>query len=151
MVKTLQVGVLPFWLKRPGCGTPEHGEDCLCDVVIPKPTPIGVSFPYDITFAKVICEHMGYEAPYTDEQVLEVMQMSARAKDMLDNPRAEMAWRDNSKVPHEAREFMREAAEMNIRNRDVIAAVKEHWGVTVSQAYISKRRYLYTGQLGSTK
>ena len=75
--------------------------------------------------------------------------MCARAKDLLSAPFAETSWRENQKVPHDAREFMRECAEAGWRNKDVITAVAEHWGITVSQAYISKRRYLYTGQKGT--
>jgi hypothetical protein len=151
MVKALQAKPVEYWLRRPGCGDKSHDEDCLCDVHIKEPVPIRVSFPHDITFASVIAEHMGYEAPYTTSQVLEIMQMAARAKDLLSNPLAHLVWREDSKVPYEAREYMREAAEAGIRNRDVIKTVQEHWGVTVSQAYISKRRYLYTGQVGSTR
>lgn len=152
MVKALQHSAPAIVLKKPGCGNRSHDVDCLCDVVIKQTTPIGVSFPHDITFASLICEHLGYEAPYTTAQVLEVLQMSARAKDLLDGPKSqEFKWRENQKVPHEAREFMRECAEQGMRNRDVIAQVQEQWGVTISQAYISKRRYLYTGQKGTNK
>jgi len=152
MVKALQHKAPASFLKKPGCGHRDHDVDCLCDVVIKQTTPIGVSFPHDITFASLICEHLGYEAPYTTEQVLEVLQMSARAKDLLDGPKSqEFKWRENQKVPHEAREFMRQCAEQGMRNRDVIAQVEEQWGVTISQAYISKRRYLYTGQKGTNK
>ena len=153
MVKALQMGAPSIVLKKPGCGKKTHDDDCLCDVApIANPTPIGVSFPHDITFASLICEHLGYEAPYTTAQVLEVLQMAARSKDLLDGPKShEHKWRENQKVPHEAREFMRECAEQGMRNRDVIAQVEEHWGITISQAYISKRRYLYTGQRGTSK
>ena len=144
-------GLAKYWLTKPGCGVAEHDADCLCDVVIGKPTPIGVSFPHDITFANVICEHMGFEAPYKDEDVLTALQMVGRAKDMLSGPRDEYEWRDNQKVPHDAREFMRECAESGMRNKEVRQLVLEGWGVTVSPAYVSKRRYLYTGQRGTGK
>lgn len=138
-------------MKYPGCGQAEHDEDCLCDVVIKQPVSIGVSFPHDITFATLICEHMGFEAPYKPNDVLDALSMCARAKDMLSDPRHELQWRDNQKVPHDARQFMRECAEAGMRNKDVRAAVFAEWGVEVSPAYISKRRYLYTGQKGTGK
>lgn len=145
--KALQLKVMNY----PGCGTKSHGHDCLCDVVIDKPTPVGVSFPHDITFGTLICEHMGFEAPYKVSDVLDALAMCARAKDMLSDPRHELQWRENQKVPHDAREFMRECAEAGMRNKDVREAVMDGWGVEVSAAYISKRRYLYTGQKGSKK
>lgn len=138
-------------MNHPGCGNKQHGHDCLCDVVIKQPIRIGASFPHDITFATLICEHMGFEAPYKTGDVLEALSMCARAKDMLSDPRHELSWRENQKVPHDAREFMRECAEAGMRNKDVRAAVLEGWGVEISPAYISKRRYLYTGQKGSNK
>lgn len=149
--KALSEGLAKYWLSKPGCGVPEHDADCLCDVHVSQPTPIGVSFPHDITFANVICEHMGFEAPYKDEDVLTALQMVGRAKDMLSGPRDEYDWRENQKVPHDAREFMRECAEAGMRNKEVRQLVLEGWGVTVSPAYISKRRYLYTGQRGTKK
>lgn len=149
--RTTTTGVNAYWMKHPGCGVTEHDVDCLCDVVVKTPTPIAVSFPHDITFATLICEHMGFEAPYKTGDVLEALSMCARAKDMLSDPRHELSWRENQKVPHDAREFMRECAEAGMRNKDVRAAVLEEWGVEISPAYISKRRYLYTGQKGSNK
>ncbi len=153
LVSALQLGGMGIILKKPGCGTRTHDDDCLCDVPpVGKPTTVGVSFPHDITFASLICEHLGYEAPYKPEQVLEVLQMAARAKDLLDGPKAqESKWRENQKVPHDAREYIRECAEQGMRNRDVIASVQQNWGITISHAYISKRRYLYTGQKGTRK
>lgn len=148
---TSQRGLAAYWMRHPGCGGDGHDADCLCDVVVTKPTPIAVSFPHDITFASLICEHMGYEAPYKPADVLEALQMCARAKDMLSGPRDEYTWRDNQKVPHDAREFMRQCAEDGMRNKEVRQLVLEGWGVEVSAAYISKRRYLYTGQKGTNK
>jgi hypothetical protein len=137
-------------MEKPGCGDTSHGFDCLCDVVVANgPTPIRVSFPHDITFAQVICEHMGYEAPYSLDDVLDCLQMAARAKDMLDSNRMDVRWRDNQKVPHDAREFMRECAEQGMRNKEVRKQVLEKWNVEISPAYISKRRYLYTGEKGT--
>jgi hypothetical protein len=139
-------------LDKPGCGGSKHDADCLCDVVLPdKPTPIMVSFPHDVTFAQVICEHMGYEAPYSLDDVLDCLQMAARAKDMLDSNRMDVKWRENQKVPHDAREFMRQCAEQGMRNIHVRQKVSELYGVEISAAYISKRRYLYTGEKGSKK
>lgn len=149
--KAMMDGLAKYWLKKPGCGVTEHDDDCLCDVHVDQPTPIGVSFPHDITFASVICEHMGFEAPYKHEDVLNALQMVGRAKDMLSGPRDEYEWRDNQKVPHDAREFMRECAEAGMRNKEVRQLVLDGWGVTVSPAYVSKRRYLYTGQRGTKK
>lgn len=145
--KALQMKVLNY----PGCGNKEHGHDCLCDVVIKNTVPIGVSFPHDITFASLICEHMGFEAPYSVNDFIDALAMSARAKDMLSDPRHELQWRDDQKVPHDARLFMRECAEAGMRNKDVREAVLDGWGVEVSAAYVSKRRYLYTGEKGSKK
>jgi hypothetical protein len=75
--------------------------------------------------------------------------MAARAKDMLDSNRMDVRWRDNQKVPHDAREFMRECAEQGMRNKEVRKQVLEKWNVEISPAYISKRRYLYTGEKGT--
>lgn len=144
-------GMASYWMKHPGCGHKDHTEDCLCDVVLKETTPIAVSFPHDITFANVICEHMGYEAPYKPSDVIEALAMCARAKDMLSGPRDEYTWRENQKVPHDAREFMRECAESGMRNKEVRAAVLQGWGIEISPAYISHRRYLYTGQKGTNK
>jgi hypothetical protein len=139
-------------LEKPGCGGKGHDVGCLCDVVIAgEPTPIRVSFPHEITFAHVICEHMGYEAPYSLDDLLDCLQMAARAKDMLDSNRMDVKWRENQKVPHDAREFMRECAEQGMRNIHVRQKVKEIYGVDISPAYISKRRYLYTGEKGTTR
>lgn len=141
-----------MWMARPGCGVKKHDADCLCDVQLPdKPTPVNVNFPHDITFALLICEHMGYEAPYAHNDVLDCLQMAARAKDMLDSPLMEHKWRENQKVPHDARKFMRECAEQGMRNKEVRRLVMDTWGVEVSAAYISKRRYLYTGEKGTTQ
>lgn len=144
-------GMFKYWMTHPGCGVADHDDDCLCDVVVDKPTPIGVSFPHDITFANVICEHMGFDAPYKTADVLQALQMCARAKDMLSSQRDEYNWRDNQKVPYDARDFMREAAESGMRNKEVRRLVMEGWGVEISPAYISKRRYLYTGKKGTSK
>jgi len=38
-----------------------------------------------------------------------------------------------------------------MRNTDVIKEVKEQFGIEISQAYISKRRYIYNGTKGSRK
>jgi hypothetical protein len=60
-------------------------------------------------------------------------------------------WRHNRKVTDEAREFMADAVDAGTKNKEVMRQVKELFDIEISQAYISKRRYIYNGTKGAKK
>ena len=148
----VQLQVPQWWLRKPGCGHSDHTEDCLCDVVIKEPVDIAVCVPNEMMFASVICEHMGFEAPWDVDKTLSLLSMCARAHDMLhDEEGKNRTWRHNRKVTDEARMFMAQAVDAGTKNIQVMRQVKELFGIEVSQAYISKRRYIYNGTKGAKK
>lgn len=53
-----------------GCGVIEHPVECLCDVVITKPTPITVTSVQDFHMGRQIAEIRGYSAPWSNDQLL---------------------------------------------------------------------------------
>ena len=77
--------------------------------------------------------------------------MCARAHDMLNPENARMGWTMNNKVTPEAKEYIRESIDSGVRNATVIRNVKELFDIEISQSYISKRRYIYSGTKGSNK
>lgn len=138
-------------LNTPNCGVSEHTSECLCDVVVKKETPILIDLPKDMMYASVICEHMDYGAPWTTDKLLDMLGMCARAHDMLNTENARMGWTMNNKVTPEAKEYIRESIDSGVRNATVIRNVKELFDIEISQSYISKRRYIYSGTKGSNK
>ena len=138
-------------LNSPNCGVLEHTSECLCDVVVKQETPILINLPNDMMYASVICEHMDYGAPWTVEKLLEMLSMCARAHDMLNPENIKMSWTMNNKVTPEAKEYIRESIDSGVRNATVIRKVKELFDIEISQSYISKRRYIYSGTKGSNK
>ena len=138
-------------LNTPNCGVPEHTSECLCDVIVKKEIPIITNLPNDMMYASVICEHMGYSAPWTTEKLLDMLGMCARAHDMLNNPNSNRTWSINNKVTPEAKDYIRESIDAGVRNATVIRKVKELFDIEISQSYISKRRYIYSGTKGSKK
>lgn len=137
-------------LTTPNCGVSEHTCDCLCDVVVKKVSPIMVNMN-DMMYASVICEHMGYGVPWTTNKMLDMFSMCARAHDMLSSANGSRTWGANNKVTSEARDYIRDSMDAGVRNKTVIKQVKELFGIEISQSYISKRRYIYTGTKGSDK
>ena len=137
-------------LETPNCGVSEHTSECLCDVVVKETTPVRVGLK-DIMYASVICEHMGYGVPWTTEKMLEMLGMCARAHDMLSHTNGDRSWGVNNKVTPDARDYIRHQIDAGVRNTKVIKQVKELFGIEISQSYISKRRYIYTGTKGSNK
>jgi len=77
--------------------------------------------------------------------------MCARAHDMLNPENVKMGWTMNNKVTPEAKEYIRESIDSGVRNATVIRNVKEIFNIEISQSYISKRRYIYSGTKGSNK
>ena len=140
-----------WMLNKPGCGHKDHDLDCLCDVVLKGKTPVLVDLPKDMMYSSVICEHMGYCAPWTTEKLLTMLGMCARAHDMLNTDNVRTGWTMNNKVTPEAKEFIRESIDSGVRNATVIRQVKEMFDIEISQSYISKRRYIYNGTKGSNK
>ena len=139
-------------MEKPGCGHSDHDVSCLCDVYVKQVTPINVAVPHNMMYASVICEHMQLEAPWDTEKMLLLLGMCSRAHDMLHDEQGESRiWRHNKKVTDEAREYMAEAVEAGTRNIHVMQQVKELFDIEVSQAYISKRRYIYNGTKGAKK
>jgi len=140
------------WMEKPGCGNPDHDKDCLHDVVLKEISPIIVNLPNDMMYATVICEHMELEAPWDVEKMLQLLGMCSRAHDMLHDKEGESRiWRHNRKVTDEAREFMADAVDAGTKNKEVMRQVKELFDIEISQAYISKRRYIYNGTKGAKK
>lgn len=139
-------------LNKPGCGHSDHDVSCLCDVHVKKETPINVAVPHGLMYASVICEHMELEAPWDTEKMLLLLGMCARAHDMLhDNEGKSKIWKHNQKVTDAAREFMAHAVDAGTKNKEVMRQVKDLFGIEISQAYISKRRYIYNGTKGAKK
>ena len=139
-----------WMLNKPGCGHKDHDLDCLCDVVLKEVTPVRVGLK-DIMYASVICEHMNYGVPWTTEKMLDMLGMCARAHDMLSHTNGDRSWGVNNKVTPDARDYIRDQIDAGVRNTKVIKQVKELFGIEISQSYISKRRYIYTGTKGSNK
>lgn len=54
-----------------GCGVDGHDEECLCDVVIVTPTPIGVRDAVnDMWCGREICDIRGHSAPWTTDNMI---------------------------------------------------------------------------------
>ncbi len=102
-------------------------------------------------YASVICEHMNYGVPWTTDKMLDMLSMCARAHDILSHTSGERSWGLNNKVTPDARDYIRDQIDAGVRNTKVIKQVKELFGIEISQSYISKRRYIYTGTKGSNK
>ena len=137
-------------LYTPNCGVSGHTSECLCDVVVKEVTPVRVGLK-DIMYASVICEHMNYGVPWTTDKMLDMLGMCARAHDMLSHTNGDRSWGVNNKVTPDARDYIRDQIDAGVRNTKVIKQVKELFGIEISQSYISKRRYIYTGTKGSNK
>lgn len=140
-----------FVLNSPGCGVDSHDNDCLCDVHVKETVSINVAIPNEMMYASVICEHMEFCAPWDTDTMLSLLSMCSRAHDMLHDGTGMKTWRHNQKVTDDAREFITNATESGMRNAEVIKQVKELFGIEISQSYISKRRYIYSGTRGSRK
>lgn len=53
-----------------GCGVTEHGEECLCDVIIVTPITVTVRDAVnDMWCGREICDIRGYGVPWTDETI----------------------------------------------------------------------------------
>lgn len=65
-----------------GCGVDGHDEECLCDVVIVTPTPIGVrDAVHEMWFGEQICDIRGHGAPWTNEGMLDYFTDLVRGHD----------------------------------------------------------------------
>lgn len=54
-----------------GCGVDGHDEECLCDVVIVTPTPIGVRDAVnDMWCGREICDIRGHGVPWTNDNMI---------------------------------------------------------------------------------
>jgi len=137
-------------LNTPNCGVLEYTSECLCDVGVKEVSPTMTDIN-SMMYASVICEHMGYGVPWTTDKLLDMFSMCARAHDMLSHTNGDRSWGVNNKVTSEAKDYIRDSIDAGVRNTTVIKQVKELFGIEISQSYISKRRYIYTGTKGSNK
>jgi len=74
------------------CGVVGHGDDCLCDVVVTSPTPIGVGDAVrDMWMGEQLCEYRDYpsEDGWTDDAILGYLTEVTRLHD---------AWVENNGV-----------------------------------------------------
>lgn len=54
-----------------GCGVDNHDDDCLCDVVIPSPTPMLTDPVGNMWMGRELCEHRGHgKDGWTDDEIL---------------------------------------------------------------------------------
>jgi len=68
------------WL---GCGNAEHPQECLCDVVITRPTKWANDCVNHIYMGPQICELRGYSVPWTREQLVNYMDDLMKFQDAL--------------------------------------------------------------------
>lgn len=68
-----------------GCGTPEHKEDCLCDVDMSLSTQTGIHFDPATHWGVNVATSAGYEWDAGPEKLLDLLEALAKAKDAMSN------------------------------------------------------------------
>lgn len=121
-------------MSKKTCGVAEHIDDCLCDVIITEPTPIGVfDGVHGMWMGHTLCKTRGYDAPWTTDKMLDYFTDMCTFYDR---------WHElqQRKYAHQnpAHERMVQLLQQGLQNKVVRRMVYEEFGVEYSRANISK-------------
>ncbi len=143
-----------------GCGTIEHDETCLCDVIITQPVPIMKDFHLDFWGIRTAMQVGDYSIPFDAPKFADLMHKLVVASDILaernrllaegrdsDVAQPQLAMHGNAKMPFEARQFVKDCVDNKWVYRDIIDEVQTRFKVSITKSYISKKRYMFKGIL----
>lgn len=89
-----------------GCGVADHDDDCLCDVVIDKITPVNVTSVSELWGGDAICRIFDMAAPWEPENLLTFFEkllygydMNAGSRTSIRNIRPRIVERGNESLP----------------------------------------------------
>lgn len=144
-------GVQPKHQHRQPCLDSTHPEECLCDVVVNKTTPIAdIDFANDSWFAREIVDHLGLSSPWDDEKMLRFLTAQALFYEevmlQLKMTRIDDAERERRKSERKTLltpEQMREVQEMFVTGSTSVSVrihLKSKYGIDMTPSYASHLR-----------
>jgi hypothetical protein len=112
----------------------EHEDECLCDVIVNQPTPIGVfDGVHGMWMGAKLCEVRDYNAPWTTDNMLSYFADMCTFYDRWHALQKQKYAHQNP--PHER---MVQLLQQGLENKVVRRMVYEEFGVEYSRANISK-------------
>jgi len=131
-----------------GCGVAEHPEECLCDVIITKPTKTVVG-ALDFYGASIIIEKLGISHPWTSADLADFLELLGKGHAAVTAMNNGMSERGPKKFSIESDAFMKSLIIDGLEPSPIVRLVKKTHGVdmTVSHVSYTRSRMRKRGQL----
>ena len=131
-----------------GCGVLEHDEECLCDVIITKPTEVKVRIPFDINHGPAIAHYGKW-----DGTLVHWFEIQRKAQDalhlMLTRPDIPPTGHFARKVPNEVYNYLVERIKDGISPTPLRQEIIDLFDYTIHKSYVTqlRKRLKKRGQL----
>lgn len=137
------------------CGVEGHDEDCLCDVIITKPTPITVTIPQDFRYGQEVVDYLGLGVPWKAEDLLLFLETHEKLVQAIRReqrkPQTEAAQRLallKSKLTPEQRQHLKDLINQKYTPTQAVNVIKEQYGIVLHRSYVNKlkQRMIVAGE-----
>lgn len=130
------------------CGVDGHDEECLCDVIITKPTKVTVTIPDSFKYGHEVVEYLGLGVPWKagdlilfleTHRKLEAAIKAEKYKNVIESSRriGEM----NRKLNDEQFVFLKSLINKGMMPTPAIKLVKEKYGIDIHRSYVNKLKH----------
>jgi hypothetical protein len=130
------------------CGVEGHDEECLCDVIITKPTKVTVTIPDSFQYGHEVVEYLGLGVPWKAADLalfLETHQKLVAAikaekyKNVIESSRkiGEL----NRKLNDEQFVFLKGLINQGMMPTPAITIIKEKYGISIHRSYVNKLKH----------
>lgn len=122
-----------------GCGVLEHHEECLCDVVITKPTEVTVRIPFDIQHGPAIAYYGNWDGTLVHWFEIQRKAMDALhlAKTRPDIPHTGKFARQ---LPNEVYDYLVEGIKAGMNPTPLRQEIIDRFDYTINKSYVTQLR-----------
>ena len=130
------------------CGVEGHDEECLCDVIITKPTKVTVTIPDSFQYGQEVVEYLGLGVPWKASDLLLFLEThqklvaaikAEKYKKVIETSRkiGEM----NRKLDDEQFVFLKDLINQGMMPTPAINLIKEKFGISIHRSYVNKLKH----------